>query len=303
LAQPAADVEQSLAFCIFFFFCGGFILPRVISVKPSAFPLQFKSQECAQRPVGGAQLIRIQIHNWNLLFFSFRRPRPAKRKHWAPCCTTVLSPIMFSISPYWADLVHSVCKSASSFIIGFFLLLSTFLFTEATSWIVEWKDLPPVRDFFLASLWRCLGLVGTSDSSLAAVNRYCLFVPGFFLYKLSYTQVLTARLTELKRERTFRFVPLSRSSCNLIVIHIIEKLWNNNDPTICLDTNFGNGRGYTAFQPQSSSRDFSKRIFSIEKRSFFPNQFSVAIEIPLLWSWIFFLSSRHSFNFVMKPEQ
>jgi hypothetical protein len=62
LAQPAADVEQSLAFCIFFF-CGGFILPRVISVKPSAFPLQFKSQECAQRPVGGAQLIRIQIHN------------------------------------------------------------------------------------------------------------------------------------------------------------------------------------------------------------------------------------------------
>lgn len=106
-----------------------------------------------------------------------------------------------------------------------------------------------------------------------------------------------------ERERTFRFFPLSRSSCNLIVIHIIEKLWNNNDPTICLDTNFGNGRGYTAFQPQSSSRDFSKRIFSIEKRSFFPNQFSVAIEIPLLWSWIFFLSSRHSFNFVMKPEQ
>lgn len=66
----------------------------------------------------------------------------------------VISSIMFSISPYWADLVHSVRKSASSFIIGFFLLLSTFLFTEATSWIVEWKDLPPVRDFFLASLWR-----------------------------------------------------------------------------------------------------------------------------------------------------
>ena len=93
LAQPAAGVEQSLAFCIFvfFFFCGGFILPGVISVKPSAFPLQFKFQECAQRPVGGVQLMRIQIHNWNLLFFSFRRPRPAKRKHWAPCWTAVFS--------------------------------------------------------------------------------------------------------------------------------------------------------------------------------------------------------------------